>query len=255
MDAADNDMPAAVREAKATANSTLVLGIDGSGKSTFLNRLCDETGAHMVEVSADDESVAFKYRTAGQELNAALVQERRDMYLRLSRRAEERARAAVETGKPVAHSGFELVTLISHAVMGNLVEPSERPDSELVAEIIEGWLAGDELKPDHVVLVDAPMEVSQARIKRRLDEGDVAEVPVGFNDPEFLTRYRAAFHDTVRLLGDAGINCMVLDSSELTPDEMWNRFVDNRRAANPAGAGNDQPSAFPPEMTGYSFFS
>jgi len=197
---------------------SLVLGVDGSGKSTFLNGLSERFGMAVLEPTSTPEAKAFKAAHIETPVDGRLIDQRERIFLDLNRQFDERVGAELDTGQDVATTGNGLVTLVSHGLMRVIV--GERGPKEIDDAVLR-WMESDALKPDHVALVHAPDEVIRERIQERQQAGDQTERFWGFNSPYFLSRYQETWHGVLDTLAqETVIQCVTLDSSQLNPNEM-----------------------------------
>src|SRR3989344_3749127 len=158
--------------------SVLVAGIDGSGKSTFLEQL------GLLEYIVHEPTVTpmarnFKQASLNRLLDSDFISERESLYLGLNDKFDASIRESLENGRKVATSGNTLVTLLSHTVMRAIVSDSQ-PEG-ITKSVINQWLSADCFKPEALVLVHAPESVILERILERQRSGDRAEEFWGFN--------------------------------------------------------------------------
>lgn len=204
---------------------TLVLGTDGSGKSTFLHGLQDGLGYGVLEPTSSDEARTFKHANIDVPVNDAFVDDREGIFLRLNQSFDAQIAAMQESVPRIATTGNSLVTLVSHGVMRNLINArNRRPIDDIVTE----WAATDSLKPANVVLVHAPQATIQQRIVARQEDGKTDERFWGFNAPYFLAGYQDGLHEAINTLAMlTTIRHQSLDSTALNPDEMIDVFTSN----------------------------
>lgn len=162
---------------------TVVLGIDGSGKSNLLRDFEQKLGYSVLEPSADSAARQFKTDHLQTPLHDALIDERELLYAGLNKVFDKQIGRRLQRGN-VATSGSTLVTAMSHAVMRSVIGG---PDYDTDA-IVEQWSTTPGPKPDNIVLVHAPMEVIQARIAKRQQQGDQTEVFWSYNAPFYLNQ-------------------------------------------------------------------
>ncbi len=201
---------------------SLVLGVDGSGKSTFLNGLNEHFGVTVLELTITPEAKAFKAAHIETPVDGPFIDQRERIFLELNRQFDQRVNTELRTGHNVAATSNGLVTLVSHGLMRVIV--GERNPVE-ISDAVGRWAESDALKPGRIALVYAPIEVIRERIRKRQQAGDETECFWGFNSPYFLSRYQDAWHEVLGILGrETLIQCVALDSSQLTPDQMISAY-------------------------------
>ncbi|HKR81600.1 MAG TPA: hypothetical protein VJR27_01215 [Candidatus Saccharimonadales bacterium] len=201
---------------------SLVLGVDGSGKSTFLQGLQNRFGAKILEPTSTPEVRAFKKANLNTPIDSDFVDRREQLFLNLNRRFDGDVNSLLRQDKDVATTGNGLVTLISHALMRIVV--GEKPSLE-IDRAINTWLEGDMLKPDHITLVHAPDKVIMERIQDRQKQGNELERFWGFNAPYFLSRYQDTWlQATNTITQNSGIPTLQLDSSQLQTMTMLDAY-------------------------------
>lgn len=208
----------------------LTLGIDGSGKSTFLSGLQNQLGTLTYEQTTSSEARRFKEKHLGARITTAFIREREDMFLRLNGELEAGIQEEVDNGRKVATSGGKLITLVSHQLMRVMIgEGHPRSIEQTVTE----WLDDEEsLKPDRIALIHAPDFIIKERIIGRQQAGDKTEAFIGFNALSFLRRYQDTWHETVDILDDVSeIPHIKLDSSVLSPQEMIDVYAGFSRSS------------------------
>ncbi|MBP7837255.1 hypothetical protein KA021_00955 [Candidatus Saccharibacteria bacterium] len=206
---------------------TLVAGIDGSGKSTFLNRLSQDMGYSIFEPTGTEEARKFKLGNLTTPVNRSFVDEREALYLGLNDEFERTLAEKQDLSERVATTGGRIVTELSHSVMRNITEDTPE-DDDFTKTLVDGWLSGSSPLPAILTLVVAPPDVIIERINARQSQGDAAEVYWGFNAPFFLRHYQRAWLDVVQTIQASGmIRCMVFDSNTMTPDAMIENYTSN----------------------------
>lgn len=204
--------------AETRSGLTLVLGVDGSGKSTFLNGLKESLGYAMLEPTSTPAAKQFKKANTATPLDTAQVNERENIFLDLNKAFDHDVSNALVQGQCVATSGNALVTRVSHNLMRQIIND---PSAEPLGTVLGQWAESDALKPGHVALIYAPDEVIRERIQERQDSGDETEVFWGFNSPYFLARYQEEWQKTITTLGAQGLmDCSSFDSSHISPEAM-----------------------------------
>jgi thymidylate kinase len=171
---------------------TLVLGCDASGKSSFIGACVERLGAVGFEATSSPEAKAFKLATLETPISEELINQREQMFLRLSRFTLAREGT---TDDDVVTSSSSLVTRISHNAMRSVIGT---PASS-TQQVIDLWSRDepDKDKPDMIVLVHAPINVISNRIQQRQNMGDASEKFWGFNSLFFLTVYQRHLLATV----------------------------------------------------------
>lgn len=208
---------------KPAGELSLVLGVDGSGKSTFLDGLHRHLGVVILEPTSTPEAKAFKAANTETPVDGALIDEREKIFLELNRQFDGAVQTELDTGRKVATTGNGLVTLVSHGLMRVIV--GERSTHE-VDDAVKRWLESDSLKPGRITLVHAPDEVIRQRIQERQQAGDQTERFWGFNSPYFLSRYQETWHGVLdTMTQNAVAQCITLDSSQLSPTAMIDTYV------------------------------
>ena len=181
--------------AESSHTFVLTLGIDGSGKSTFMNGLNTQLGYAVLEPTSSPEAKRFKAAHLGKPIDLAYIQERQQLFTGLNEQFDEHIREALAEGD-VAASGTTLVTNISHAVMRQIVTGREYSTEA----IVNTWTESGSLQPDTVVLTYAAMDTIEDRLVERDKAGIVGEKLLGFNSLYFLARYQDALHTAVDLI-------------------------------------------------------
>lgn len=205
------------------AHLALVVGIDGSGKSTFLDQLSLHKSYAVLEPTSTPEARQFKTDNVSTLVNVPLVDERERLYTILNDTHDLLISQRLNDGGRVATSGNHIVTALSHALMRQITEPSITDSSP--EKVTYDWLNSPCTKPDIFVLVHAPFGTILDRIIARQVEGDADEKFWGFNAPYFLDRYQDAWHTVLDLLkSDSQIACLDFDSSKMRPTEMIEEY-------------------------------
>jgi dephospho-CoA kinase len=206
------------------ARLTLVVGVDGSGKSTFLAGMEREYGCEVLEPSATLAMKKFKKDNNKRLITSDFIDLREGLFLNHNTGfAEEYIRTEATH---LASTGSALVTLVSHGLMRAIVEGEDGVDKDDVAEqSLEAFTRLNEPLPDDIVLIHAPDEVIQARIRERQLEGQKEEDFWGFNSPHFLSHYQMTWLNVVeRIPSTLGVTALSLDTSILNPDEMIKKY-------------------------------
>lgn len=166
-------------------------GIDGAGKSTCLEyarNYLEERGRHVVITREPGGT------TAGEEIRNILLDRRlewsaeAECLLVFAARHEHVGtviRPALDAGAWVLCDRF-LDATYAYQVGGRQLERCR-------VDYLADWLIGP-LSPDLTILVDAPLEVAQARLKARGGEGDRFEA----EESAFHERVRAMYQQLAR---------------------------------------------------------
>jgi len=173
----------------------LVLGIDGSGKSTMLTKLQSQLGYRVMEATSTPEAKQFKQKHAGRPIDTDFVLRRRQLFHDINSKLECTISPQLEESS-VATSGLRLVTDVSHNAMLRIVG-GERLSTE---QVVTDWAESGTVKPDKVILLHAPLNVIRNRIAERQKAGITGEEMTGFNSPFFLGQYQDALYEAVDAL-------------------------------------------------------
>ncbi len=196
----------------------LIMGVDGSGKSTLIDNLSSRLGYTPLAPSSSPESIEFKIDHLEEPVTIEMI-DRREMLFDKLNLVFEKLVGDELTEHPVATSGSGLITAISHAAMRRIV--SARDYS--VADIVDEWQASDEPKPDKIVFMHAPDEVIRQRIIKRQLKGQHHEKFWGFNSPFYLAQYQNALRATVDELS-ANYSTLSINTSIMTAGEAIELF-------------------------------
>jgi thymidylate kinase len=202
-------------------NYCLVLGIDASGKTSFLNALPKRPGLKVLEPAQTETAQEFRRKTFKLNITPELIESRRKMFLSLNVADEGLVKSLLKDGFKVATSGGELVTNISHEIMLSYTLNQDQNIESTTKE----WLANSEIiKPDLIVFLYA----DDAVIKKRNDDRanlDLYEAPIGFNNPEFLSLYQKSWFKVLEIVArEAGIRILSYDTGKLRPSEIADLF-------------------------------
>lgn len=215
-----------IEASQPSSHLVLVAGVDGSGKSTFLEQLATSQGYSVLEPTSTDEARRFKAETLDTLVDGDLITTREAMYLRLNDMFSDTIRAELELTNRVATTGGHIVTQLSHAVMRALVENTPETTS-FIDNMVDAWLEDGLRVPDALVVVHAPIEVILGRIGVRQDNGDSTEKFWGFNSPFFLHHYQESWLKLVEAVQSGNrIPCVTLDSDELRPESMMESYLE-----------------------------
>ena len=197
----------------------LVLGVDASGKSTFLKGLKNTLGFSVLEPTSSPEAKAFKAAHLDESLDLDLINERQRLFNDLNVSFDQKIAEERERSK-VAATGSSLVTNLSHAVMRRVI----REDSPSNLQVINEWEDSDSLRPDQVVLMHAPIDVIRRRIVHRQRTGVVGEKLIGFNSLYFLQHYQEALEETVTAIS-SDYSTASFDSSVSFPKSILDSYT------------------------------
>jgi len=201
----------------------LAVGVDGSGKSAFLQGISESYDVITIEPTSTKQAKAFKAEHFGGVFDEALVDEREAIFLDINRRLSECLDEEQEAGYNVAASGNELVTKISHGLMRIILGNT----GKTIDDLVDDWIASETKKPDEIVFLHAPDETIYHRIRRRQLRGDAQEVFWGFNEPDYLYRYQETLHSVIgKLAQTAMFNCILLDTAMNSKYENLNIYKD-----------------------------
>ncbi len=205
----------------------LVIGIDGSGKSTFLKGLDFHLGYHIEEPTASKQVRDFRNTHLDSEIDGEFVDRREELYLALNKNFEDYLQRQEDGEKKVATTGSALVTLLSHAAMRETINLD--PDRSFTSDAVNQWIEGDFIMPASLTLIHAPFEMILERIRERQQQGDVTEKFWGFNAPLYLHRYEQSWHMALEIIeARTDLSCLTLDSSTTSPAEMIDVFQQSR---------------------------
>lgn len=202
---------------KAGHELVLALGVDASGKSTFLRGVQDRLGYLAIEPTSTEKAKRFKAAHSEQPIDMQLVRKRHALFREINFSLGLRINEELERAN-VATSGLRLVTDISHGVMAKIVGQKELS----VPRIVDKWMSEDIAIPDTVVFVHAPISVIHDRILRRQRRGQVGEQLAGFNSLYFLRHYQDALHETFESL--SGVRKFEHDTSMNQASELIDRY-------------------------------
>lgn len=202
---------------------TLVVGCDASGKSSLIDAISHRFGDVAFESTSTDESRNFKRHNLTSPINSELIDQREEMYMKLSRNVLRR----LSSGEKEDYLGTDstLVTRLSHNVMRRCIGDNAFDYSSIVQQ----WLA-DEAEfnltpPSIVVMTYAPFELILSRIQARLNRGDKDEKFWGFNSPFFLKNYQEAWLETRKYISLVGIRCVSFDTSIVSVDDSLQAYT------------------------------
>ncbi len=202
---------------KAGHELVLALGVDASGKSTFLRGVHDRLGYLAIEPTSTEKAKRFKASFAEQPVDMKLVRKRHALFREINFSLGLRIDEELESAN-VATSGLRLVTDISHGVMAKIVGQKELS----VPRIVDKWMSEDITIPDTVVFIHAPIGVIHDRILRRQRRGQIGEQLSGFNSLHFLRHYQDALHEAYDALD--GVRKFEHDTSMHQASELIDRY-------------------------------
>lgn len=186
---------------------TLVIGCDGSGKSSFVEGINYEFGDFVLESTLSDEAKNFKSANLRAPVNEGFIDARENLFLGLSQKAMvEISSKKIEN---VVTTSSSLVTRVSHSVMRKIICVEADSDEA----IIQKWLEEEAELPDIVVLTFAPAEVILDRIAERQERGDRGEAFWGFNSPFFLNSYQERWKKVTSHLANLSLACVEINTS------------------------------------------
>lgn len=203
--------------------SVLVVGVDASGKSTFLSSLAEQCGYFVVEPTATPRAKVYKHQTAASLISQQLVDEREAIYLELNQQFAIRLNESRSQTR-LATTGDSLVTRLSHAVMRRVAGI----DSDVLpAKCTEIWLDSNGSKPEAIVLTHAPFETIWDRLTQRQAAGAQHEEFWGFNAPFYLRAYQEEWKvaiNAIRTMSD--IKCFEFNTALQSPEAIMQQFTD-----------------------------
>ncbi len=201
----------------------LTIGIDASGKSTFLDGLTERFNFTVIEPTSSDQARSFKRRTIDSALSDEIITAREELYLDLNNVHAGLVNAAIKAGSRVATTGSSLVTRLSHAVMRQTT--TIESDARHHIRVVRNELSQTDL-PDTLCFTHAPFSVIRDRITGRQAAGNTLERFWGFNSLFFLDRYQDAWHEAAEVIqAETDIECITFDTSTASPDEMLDEFT------------------------------
>ncbi len=195
------------------------VGVDASGKSTTLNTLRDRLGFQAFESTSTPEAKTFKKKHLNTPLTVEMVQQREEMYLRLTADAETHIKREMAAGESVATIDSPLVTRLSHAVMRQVIDPGIGPNHQ--SSVVHSWIDSNyvDTNIDTLALTHAPHETIMDRIVSRQQAGDKTEKFWGFNSPHFINLYQTAWHQAFELIAvETDLTCLSFDTSIESPE-------------------------------------
>lgn len=205
----------------------LVVGIDASGKSTFLEGLRSNFDYTVLEPTSSDDARRFKADTIDTPIDADLIEQREAIFSNLNSGFHSKVTESVASGDPVATTGNLLVTQLSHAVMRRVVSVDQQA---AVEDVVSSWAEQGSEVPDGLAFVHAPFDVIRNRIAQRQNDGDELERFWGFNALFFLQHYQQAWHDAVAQIAEhTEVATLTLDTSILSREEMMAEFAGAHR--------------------------
>ncbi len=188
----------------------LVMGADGSGKSTIVTQLA-AAGYHSLEPTTSPEAVAFRHDNYQKPLTRKLVDERQKLYLKLNHQFDEQVHGLLALGDNVVTTGHELVTYVYHEVMRGVIDGTYVPRFP-----VNEWLDAGVVRPTTIVILYTPLEVLEERLQARLN-ADPTEALIGFNSLTFLEAFQHTLLQLRQPLTDLGISCGTYDTSTMSP--------------------------------------
>ncbi|MBP6961920.1 hypothetical protein KBB49_00070 [Candidatus Saccharibacteria bacterium] len=203
-------------------DALLVVGIDGSGKSTFLSNLADGMGFTVLEPTSDEEAKKFKQATIDTPVTEEIVNQREAIYTRLNSLYARDVSKRIKNGEKVACTGNSLVTGLSHSVMRQVIGCDMRDHH---TKTVVNWVNVSSDLPGAIAFTYAPFNTIIARIIERQRDGQDLERFWGFNSPLFLGIYQDAWHQAIATIREhTDIACIEFDTSVLSPEKMLEIF-------------------------------
>lgn len=213
---------------------TLVVGCDASGKSSLVEGISGRYGDIAFEATSTDESRRFKHDNLDTLIDDELVNEREDLYMRLSRTVLGRL-AMSSTADSYIGTDSTLVTRLSHNVMRRCIGGKAIEYDKLVEQWVKDEAEFGLAPPNIVAITYAPFDLIRSRIQARYDNGDKDEKFWGFNSPFFLEKYQNAWLEVREYLPQAGISCISFDTSLATIEDSLSVYATVRDGhSNPA---------------------
>jgi len=197
----------------------LTLGVDASGKTSFITKLSQVLGYTVLEPTHSKVATDFKKQHADNPVDSAFVHERRNLFRNLNIAFDARIREELKEHRVIT-TGHRLTTDISHAVMAKIVGDEDFS----VEDIIEEWKADAPLIPDEIVFTHAPLDVIHSRIQARLANGNTGEQMSGFNSIYFLDHYQQALLKATQVLAQE-IPVMSGDTSKISIEAGVSQFI------------------------------
>ncbi len=206
---------------------TLVIGVDGSGKSAFLKCMSQLDNIVTLEPTDTTEAKEFKQKSLNEIIDENFINQHNELFLRLNKEFDQKTFEKRNMGIDVAISGGVLITFVAHSLMRNIINKK----SESVDETVTKWVESDDfIKPDELVFLYAPDEVIIQRIKKRQLKGREEEKFWGFNSPFFLARYQEIWHTVVdKLAKEAIADCITIDTSVYSREDTFDKYLKNRK--------------------------
>lgn len=193
-------------------------GIDGAGKSSQIailkDRLQQRTPSTQITLVRDPGSTAAGEAIRGLLLDSNLHMHRRcEALLYMAARAqlcEERIRPALATGQHVISDRFLLANVVYQSAGGG-------EDPEVLWRLGEIAIGG--LRPDLTILLDLPVEIAVARIRRRADR-------IESRGDDYFRLVREGFLQHVPRAGRAYSIIDANQSQEQVSAEIWSVVAD-----------------------------
>ena len=212
-------------ESFVSSELSLVLGVDGSGKTTFMRAASDLNSATVLEPTANQKAKEFKQTFFDHPITPELVDRREQLFTELNRDFDVKVNDALESTH-VLTSGSLLVTRLSHFAMREVISI---PQSISVTGIVDEWLTTNTRIPERVVYLHAPTKTIQGRLLAREMSGDTRERPFGYNSPFFLDRYNKVLGSAFSYLYDINPSCVAIYDTSLMPTaEIIDDFLSKR---------------------------
>lgn len=195
----------------------LILGVDGSGKTTLAHALAAHTGAVVHEATTGPHSKGLKKLHHRREIDANMVHMREYMYASLTDVLQREVESHLKDTNIIT-TGSILVTRLANYTMRRVIA---EPNKKSLSEIVDEWLSSRDRSPDEIIYLHAPMDVIIGRILERLRAGDIHELPVAYNSPFYLNEYNKVLSEAALYIAQhTTIPVADYDTSILSPDEI-----------------------------------
>lgn len=205
----------------------LVMGADACGKTTFLNGLGDsayDTSVEVIEPRGTTEIRQFHRDTHLIPIDRDFIELRQTTFMSVHSQIAE-GLDSTDRNTLIATSAHPAITYVAHRTMLETIgEPTTSFD-----DCVNEALARGAFTPDHIVLLEAPIETITTRINERIEKGDKDEVLWGFNSLFYLELYQKALTKLYEhLRGTKNIDGMRFDTSVFDPEEVVEKFHEHR---------------------------